>query len=65
MNIFWTSTLVNVAPFVLLFLLWFLMSKKGKNSSQNAVAGQQEILTELQALRQSIEALRKDLNDRR
>ena len=67
----WLNTLVSSAPFFLILLLWFFllrnMRKGGKDSYSNSIrqAVREELAPELKALRESIDALRKDLNDRR
>ncbi|HWB33231.1 MAG TPA: hypothetical protein VG714_08675 [Acidobacteriaceae bacterium] len=74
MNAFWTNTLVSIAPFVALLALWgFLLRqmRKGKGQTQQTLIEpmrkvlQDEIVTEMRALRESIDGLRKDLNERR
>ena len=68
MSNFWMNALVSAAPFILLALLWFFLIRRMSKSGtpiQQAAAQRQEILAELRALRASIDALRKDLNDRR
>jgi ATP-dependent Zn protease len=68
----WLNTLISVAPFLLILLLWFFLLRNmkkggGTNSYSNSIrqAVRDELAPELQALRQSVDAMRKDLNDRR
>jgi len=74
MSDFGTSILTAVLPFVAIALFWLFLWKqmrKGKNTSQQTLIEpmrkvlQEELVPEIRALRESVEALRKDLNDRR
>ena len=66
--------LISVAPFALLLLLWFLIAgqlrRGGSNTKKNLVDPlreivQTDIVPEIRALRESVDALRKELADRR
>jgi len=70
----WVSLLVNIAPFVLLLGLWFFLlrqMRKSENSNQRTVVEpmrkllQDEIVPEVRALRESVDALRKEMADGR
>jgi ATP-dependent Zn protease len=70
MDTFWTSTLVSIAPFVLLLALWFFllrqMRKGGSSTKKNLVDPMEEMLKavivpEIRALRESVESLRAEI----
>ncbi|HEY5056811.1 MAG TPA: hypothetical protein VII58_11665 [Acidobacteriaceae bacterium] len=73
MSNFWTSTLISILPFVLILLFWFFLlrqMRKGKNTSQQTLIEpmrkvlQEEIVPEIRAIRESIDALTADLKAR-
>ena len=69
-----THGFIVCLPFIVLFAVWFFMvwtMRRGKGIGYRYQVGirrealREEIVPEIKALRESIEALRKDLNDRR
>jgi len=64
------NLLATIAPFVFFALLWFfllrrMMRKGGQPLSESMrTVVREEVVSELRALRESVDALRKDLNDR-
>ena len=69
----WTSTLVGIAPFLALLALWFFllrqMRKGASNTRKNLVDPlreivQTDVVPEIRALRESVDALRADIKAR-
>jgi ATP-dependent Zn protease len=74
MSNYWSSILTSVAPFALLLALWFFILRRMQAGKQRAAENpfgppQQmstsEIVAELRSLRQSVDALRKEIADRK
>lgn len=70
----WTHIFLMILPFLLLLALWFFLLKqmqKGKFGYQQTVIEpmrevlQSEIVPEIRALRESVDALRKEIADRK
>ena len=70
MQNYWTNMLVSIAPFALLLALWFVLLRRMQNrkrvSQENPFGPPQQMATadvvaELRALRQSVDALRTDI----
>jgi hypothetical protein len=70
MEIAWKDALINVAPFVLLLVLWLVMNRviRARRASlkKNIVDALQEsaqtaVLPEIRALRESVDALREEI----
>jgi len=65
------NLLATIAPFVFFALLWFfllrrMMRKGGQPLSESMrTVVREEVVSELRALRESIESLRKDIDGRR
>ena len=71
---YWSNMLVSIAPFVLLLALWFFLlrtMRRGKGSTQQTLIEpmrsviREEVVPEIRALRDSVDALRRELADRR
>jgi hypothetical protein len=73
MEIAWKDTLINVAPFALLLVLWFVLNIRFRawrvSLKKNLVDALQEsaqavVLPEIRALRESVDALRAEIKAR-
>jgi preprotein translocase subunit YajC len=68
----WINTFTTIGPLLLILGLWYFLLRRSRKDVQTGFysksarqAVRDELAPELQALRDSIEALRKDFNDRR
>jgi hypothetical protein len=68
----WLNTVTTIGPFLLILGLWYFLLKRNRKDGETGFysklmrkAVRDELTPEFQALRESIEALRKDISDRR